>query len=273
MLGGLGQAFVAVFRHGVEHLEHVLDRPLAAGFVGAGHGQKRRVPGDLRARGDVVVAHDLARAGQELEHVGKQVDVALLHRPFLGGRGRAAGHGVLDHVVVDALEVGGGIAVVIGHDLLEHEVGGTDHVLVGLGQGHGHAEVLLDVGRGGEHLALAVPAHGRAERGVHDVAAGRGRRAHGRHEQAIGVVAMVVEDEFGVGLADGRDHGRDEPRRTHAGHVLETQDDALRRLGLGHAAGLGHLVEDGLEHAHIVGDVEALGVGKRDGRLENDAGA
>ena len=178
---------------------------------------------------------------------------------------------MLDHVVVDALEVRRGVAVVVGHDLLEHEVGGPDHVLVVLGQGHGHAQIFLDVGGRGEHLALAVPAHGSADGGVDDVAAGFGGGAHGRDKQPVRVVAVVVDDQIGVGLADGGNKLANETRRTHAGHVLEAQDDALGRLGLGHAAGLGGLVKDGLQHAEVMGHVEAPGPGQGDGRLEDDA--
>ncbi len=203
-----------------------------------------------------MVAHDFAGSGQKAQHVGQQVDVALLHGALLGGGGGAAGHAVFDHVVVHALEPGRCVAVVIGHDLLEGEVGGADHVLVQVGV---QADLVLDEGGGGQDLALSVPAHAGADGRVHDVGAGFGGRAHGRHEQAVRVVAVVVQDQLGVSLPQGGGQGLDEARGADPGHVLEAQDDALDGLAFGDAGRVGAEAQDFFGDFQVVVHGEAFG--------------
>ena len=213
-----------------------------------------------------MVAHDLADGGKEAQHVGQKLDIALLHGAFLRRRGGAAGHAVRNHGIVRALEVGRAVAVVEGHDLLQHEVGLLDHILVDNGL---EAQLVLHVGHGGEQVALAVGAHGGTEAGVDDLRAGLGGRTGRRHEEAVGGVAVEVQDQIGPALLEGGDQLGDEGGRAHAGHVLQAEDDQARGVLLRTARYLAHHVQRGGSDIEVVFDIEALGHGDGKGGFED----
>ena len=169
-----------------------------------------------------MIAHDLAGAFQEFEHIGQQMDVALLHGPFLRGGCGPAGHAVQGDVIVDALEIGRAVTVIVGHDLLADEVGVAEGIFVQVAL---EAQFVLKICHGGEHVALPVGTHRRAQTHVEDVGSGLGRRAAGRYEKTVRVMAMVMQNQFRPGLAQGADQSGHEARRADAAHILEPQDD------------------------------------------------
>ena len=103
-------------------------------------------------------------------------------------------------IVVDAAEIRRAVPVVVRHELLVDEIGLADGVHVELRL---EAELALEVGHHGLHVALAVAAHGRSERHVQNLATGLGGRAAGGHEETVRVVAVVVQNEFGPLFAQG----------------------------------------------------------------------
>ena len=254
-------------RHFCKHLKQVAHLVFAAALPGSGHGQKRRVPGDLRTGRNVMIPHDLARALKELEHVGQQVNVALLHGSFLRGRSGPAGHAMQGDVIVYALEVRRAVAVIIGHDLLADEIGVADGALVQMAR---KAKFVLNVGHGGQHVALAVRTHGRTQAHIDNVGSGFGRRAAGGHKKAVRVVAVIVLHKFGPGFAYGRDQFRHEARGADPGHILETQNDVPRSFLGVHAHDAGNHAQHGFRDAKVVLHVKTLGPGHGDGGFEND---
>ena len=92
--------------------------------------------------------------------------------------------------------------VVEGHDLLQHEVGLLDHVLI---DDSLEAELVLHVGHSCEQVALAVGANSGTEAGVDDLCASLGGRAGSGHEEAVGGVAVEVQDKVGPALLQGSD--------------------------------------------------------------------
>ena len=258
------------FRHArnlTQHFKQVAHFVFATPLPRAGNSQKGRVPGDLRAGGYVVIAHNLTRAFEELEHVGQQMNVALLHGTFLRGGSGTAGHAVARHVIVNALEVRRAVAVVIGHDLLANKVCVADGVFI---EAALKAQLVFNVGHGREHVALAVRAHRRPQAHVDDMRASLGGSTARGHEQAVGVMPVVVQHKFRPCFAQGLDQFVHKARRANAGHVLETQNDVARGFLGACAHNVAHHAQHGFCNAQIVRYVKALGPRHGNGGLEDN---
>ena len=194
------------------------------------------------------------------------MDVALLHGALLRGGGGTAGHAVAGHIIIDALEVRRAVAVIVRHDLLADEVGVADGILVQVAL---QAQLVFHIGHRGQHVALAVGTHGRAQAHIDDVGAGLGRGPAGGDEQAVSAVAVVMQHQFGPAFAQGRHQRGHEARRADTGHILEAEDDAAGSgLFIG-AHDVGHHAQDVLGHPQVMLDIKALGPRKGEGGLED----
>ena len=145
------------------------------------------------------------------------------------------------HIVIDAAKIGSGVSIIIGHDLFEHEIGLADHILV---KACPEAALPFHISGRGEHLALAVPPHRRAEARIDDFGAGFGGGGNGRHEKPIGEMAVVADDQLRPGFADFGDQGADKSRGTDAGHIFETQNNHAAGLPGAHAGDISYHIDN-----------------------------
>ena len=97
---------------------------------------------------------------------------------------------------------------------------------------------------------------------------GLGRRSHAGHKQTVGVVTVIVENQVGPTLAQGRHQVGHEARRAHAGHIFEAENNIGRRVALGTAHDLRHHVQGGRGDVDVMIHVEPLGPGHGQSRFK-----
>ena len=215
------KVFFFGFSNRFEHGKKLLDGWQATTLVCPGHGQKSGIPCRLRTRCHIVVANDLARIGQKVEHIRKQLDITLLDSTFLRRRSCTTRHGVTDNVMVNALEIRRAVTVEIWHELLANEIGIAQRFPVEAGL---KTQFIFHISGQRTDIALTIAANRSAETGIDDLATCFRSSCTSRQEQAIGDMAMVMQNQFRPAFSECRDQFTHEFRRTNASHILQAQN-------------------------------------------------
>ncbi len=183
----------------------------------------RRRPQDLRAGGDApVVAEVLLHPRQFLvQDVGHPVEKAALVRLLEARSHRPAGQLVNLHGRLEALDLGLELGVVA--PLVTDGVGGLDHRL--LAHADGGIAIPLQGLDDGEHRRRTVEPGQGVVGGIDDPGAAQHRLDDPADLVAVGVVAVIVDHQVGVGLLQGIDQFADPLRRPQAAMVLDAEDD------------------------------------------------
>lgn len=162
---------------------------------------------------------------------------------------------VFHDIVIDSQKIGGTIAIVEGHDLFDHKVCLAQHILV---DQCFQTKFFLQIGNGGQGITLPVGADGGSELNVENVGSCLGGGSHAGDKQAVRVMAVIMQHEFGPAAAQRPDKLLHEARRAEAGHILETENNVAGCFGLSRPHDGSHHIKRGFGYTKVVLDIKPL---------------